>query len=69
VIVLHVGAVKALELKDQLLDAGLKLDQDFTWEYNQAHYDNDSWHAVIPRQVKFSFVDPSLATFFKLKWT
>lgn len=68
VTVLHVNAVRALELKDQLLEHGLKNGEDFTWEYHQATYDNDGWSAVTPRQVKFEFVDPKLATFFKLKW-
>lgn len=68
VIVLHVNATRALELRDQVVDAGLAQDRDFVWEYRQASYDNDGFTAVTPRQVKFEFVDPAMATFFKLKW-
>ena len=42
--ILHVNAVQALELRDQLTDAGLVQDRDFEWEYRQAEYDlNDSF--------------------------
>ena len=68
VVVLHVNAVRALELRDELLRHGLIQDRDFSWEYHQATYDNDGFFAVNPRQVKFNFCDPALATFFKLKW-
>lgn len=69
VIVLHVNATRALELRDQLVDAGLMQDQDFIWEYRQATYNNDGFSAVTPRQVKFEFVDPTMATFYRLKWS
>lgn len=69
VVVLHVNAVQALELKDQVLDHGLKQGQDFEWEYHQATYNNDGFTPVDPRQVKFRFQEPALATFFNLKWT
>lgn len=65
--VLHVSAVQALELKDQLIDAGLTMDQDFEWEYRQAEYDHFG-PPVTPRQVTFKFVDPKLATYYQLKW-
>jgi len=68
VVVLHVNAVRALELRDQVLSHGLIQDRDFVWEYTQASYDNDGYTAVTPRQVKFKFVDPAMATFFNLKW-
>lgn len=68
--ILHVSAVQALELRDQLTDAGLVMDQDFEWEYRQAEYDlNDSFKpAVTPRQVEFRFKDPVMATYYQLKW-
>lgn len=68
VVVLHVNAVRALELRDQLLAHGLIQDRDFRWHYQQATYDNDGYTAVNPRQVRFDFTDPALATFFSLKW-
>jgi hypothetical protein len=58
----------AVDLKNQLLAAGLVLDRDFVWKYCQAHYDNDSHLAVTPKQVTFEFQDPAMATFYQLKW-
>ena len=66
--ILHVGAVRALELRDQLIEAGLVQNQDFEWEYHQAKYDNGSWSAAEPRQVVFRFHNPVLATYYQLKW-
>ena len=68
VVILHVNAVRALELRDQLLDTGLIQDQDFEWEYHQAHYDTFGHEAAVPRHVKFNFHDAKLATYFQLKW-
>jgi hypothetical protein len=66
--ILHVNAVRVLELRDELLDAGLVQDRDFTWSYHQAEYDNFSYDAVTPRHACFNFEDASLATFYQLKW-
>lgn len=66
--ILHVNAVTALELRDQLTDAGLVQDLDFEWEYHQAEYDGSSFQAVMPRHVVFRFQDPKLATYYQLKW-
>lgn len=66
--ILHVTAVGALELRDQLLAAGLIQDQDFEWSYHRAEYDNFSGHAVTPKHVKFRFQDATLATYYQLKW-
>ena len=68
--ILHVNAVQALELRDQLTDAGLVMDRDFEWEYRQAEYDLNVLFgsAVTPRQVIFRFQDPMLATYYQLKW-
>jgi hypothetical protein len=68
IVILHVNAVQALELRDQLQDAGLIQDQDFEWEYRQAEYDNFSYNAVVPRHVTFRFRDAALATYYSLKW-
>ena len=68
--ILHVSAVQALELRDQLTDAGLVMDRDFEWEYRQAEYDLNVLFgdAVTPRQVEFRFQDPMMATYYQLKW-
>ena len=68
VVILHVNAVRALELRDQLLDAGLTQIQDFEWEYRQAEYDNFGHEAAVPRHVTFIFQDAKLATFYQLLW-
>ncbi len=68
VTLLHVGAPQGIEYKYELIAAGLVLDQDFTWKYNQATYNNDGYTAVTPRSVTFNFQNPALATFYKLKW-
>lgn len=69
--ILHVSAVQALELRDQLTDAGLVMDRDFEWEYRQAEYDLNVLFgdAVTPRQVEFRFQDPMMATYYQLKWS
>jgi hypothetical protein len=66
--ILHVNAVRALELRDQLQESGLIQNQDFEWEYRQAEYNSDSFEAVVPRHVVFRFRDAALATFWQLKW-
>ena len=68
-VIVDVGAVRALEFKDELEAAELMQDRDFSWEYRQAQYNNDGFSAVTPRQVKFSFSEANLVTFYKLKWT
>lgn len=64
----HITPTAAIELKNQLISAGLVIEQDFVWEYRQATYDNTGFDAVDPKQVIFSFVEPALATFYQLKW-
>lgn len=64
----HVNAIQALELRDQLTDAGLVMDRDFEWEYRQAEYDSFGYEGVTPSQVVFRFQDPALATYYRLKW-
>lgn len=68
VVIKHITPNDAIDRKNQLLKDGLVIDQDFVWEYQQASYDNDGFSAVSPKQVTFKFIDPSLATFYKLKW-
>jgi hypothetical protein len=65
----HLSPNEAIELKNQLLAAGLIIDKDFVWEYRQATYDNDGFTPVGPKQVTFSFFEPSMATFYQLKWS
>lgn len=67
VTLININAIRALELRDQLLKDGLVQDQDFTWEYRQAEY--EQWTQSKPRQVTFNFVDPKMAVFYQLRLT
>lgn len=67
--ILHVNAVRVLELRDELVAAGLIQDQDFEWEYHQAEWDGSSFQAVSPRHAVFRFQNPALATYYQLKWS
>jgi len=62
------NAQQALDLKQQVLDAGLILHEDFTWEYRPDPYDgyDDSSHAH--PEVIFIFRDPAQETFFRMRF-
>jgi hypothetical protein len=68
IIILVKNAQEALELKEQVLAAGLTLHEDFTWEYQPDPYDgyNDSSHAH--PEVRFIFRDPAQETFFRMRF-
>ena len=68
IVVLVQNAQQALELKEQIVAAGLHLNEDFTWEYRPDPYDgyDDSLHAH--PEVRFIFRDPSQETFFRIKF-
>lgn len=69
VVIEHMHPSAGIDIKNQLISQGFKIDQDFVWKYIGAHYDTDGFQAVTPRQVIFEFKNPADATFFKLKWT
>jgi hypothetical protein len=62
------NAQQAMELKDKILEAGLVLHEDFTWEYRPDPYDgyDDSLHAH-PEAI-FIFRDAAQETFFRMKF-
>lgn len=68
IIVLVQNAQQAVELKDQVLAAGLILHEDFSWEYRPNPYDgyDDSLHAH--PEARFVFRDPAQETFFRMKF-
>ena len=68
VVLLDVYPHQAIEYKNHLIAAGLVNDQDFTWSYYSAEYDNFSHDAVRNRQTVFKFRDPAMASFYQLKW-
>ena len=62
------NAQQALDLKDQVVAAGLVVNEDFTWEYQPNLYDfyHDSLHAQ--PEVRFTFRDPAHETFFCMRF-
>jgi hypothetical protein len=58
---------EAVELKEQVQAHGLLNETDYTWAYTPRRED---WMNGIlqPATVEFRFVNPHLATFFRLKW-
>jgi hypothetical protein len=68
IVVLVQNAQQAVELKDQILAAGLILHQDFSWEYRPDPYDgyDDTLHAH--PEARFIFRDPAQETFFRMKF-
>lgn len=57
----NVRATTAIEYKHELEAAGLILNVDFEWKWHSSasHYTS---------VVEFTFKNPSLATFYKLRW-
>jgi hypothetical protein len=64
----NVTAFDAVDLKFQLIKAGLVIEDDFTWKYFPSQWNNFTG-VVGTRYVEFYFRDPMIATFYKLKWT
>jgi len=63
-----VGALEAIELKNQLISDGLIMHRDFEW-----HYSAGSWHdwpeaPATASSVVFRFQDAAMATFYSLVW-
>ena len=63
-----INPTQALELRAELLGAGLVQDRDFTWRYCPP-VDRywESGESQDPR-VEFSFTNPAVETFYSLKW-
>lgn len=65
-----ISAAEAIALKADLDSSGLVVNHDYTWRFQPVKYNNDfSMYAVEESQVLFEFVDPAMASFYKLKWT
>jgi hypothetical protein len=65
--VYNIEVFDAIDLKDQLITAGLVVDQDFEWAWITADYDQfTGW--TRQKHVEFRFRDPAMATFYQLKW-
>ena len=65
--VYNIEVFDAIDLKDQLITAGLVVDQDFEWAWITADYDQfTGW--TRKKHAEFRFRDPAMATFYQLKW-
>ena len=66
VILRDIALIEIFQLKDQLVRDGLVMNRDFEWKYHPPQW--DGFTQEHPKHVEFSFQDPSLATFYQLKW-
>lgn len=65
----HITAQQALEYKKQLTQDGLVVNNDYSWKYQPIKYNDWSMSPKAQHSfVEFEFVDPALATFYRLKW-
>lgn len=58
---------QAFELKYQLDADGLIWNEDYKWRYNPAISDWEH-HNHRSAWVEFTFKEPSLATYYRMKW-
>lgn len=68
VVVENVSVTVAIDLKNELLGAGLVLNEDFQWAYMHPITDSYAYTQVTPSRVEFEFKDPAMATFYSLRW-
>lgn len=68
IVVLVKNAQQAIELKDQVLAAGLVLHEDFSWEYIPNHYDGYDESSHNHPEARFIFADHAQETFFRMKF-
>lgn len=66
---LDANAQEAIEYKRQLDQDGLVVNQDYEWRYQKPVYDEFAWTDSEVSNVTFTFKNPSLATFYQLKWS
>jgi hypothetical protein len=57
---------EAIDHKQQLVEAGLVMGQDFFWEYRASEYDGFTMNR--DRHAVFAFRDAAVASFYRLKW-
>jgi hypothetical protein len=69
IILYDVDVGNAIDMKHQLEAAGLIMNLDFTWYYQQARWDDFSHEPALPKCVKFGFATEAMAVFYKLKWS
>ena len=64
----NISAPEAIGLKYQLETDGLVIFQDFTWHYSPLKYDQFTGDTT-SSSVRFDFASPSLASFYRVKWS
>lgn len=65
----NITAAEAIALKYELSQAGLTIEQDYTWRYYPVKYNHDwSTQPLERSRVVFTFCDSALASFYRLKW-
>ena len=57
---------RAIEMKDQLVQDGLIMHEDFEWEYHPQRW--DGFTTERPKHTVFNFQNPAMATFYQLRW-
>lgn len=69
VTIADVSSADAIALKTELTDAGLVIEQDYTWTYQPVKYEDWRAQGQLRSRVTFEFRDPAVASFFRIKWT
>lgn len=65
--IVNASATDGMHWSRELIETGLKRDDDFYWEYVPRIYDWISGDGS-PSSVNFYFRDEYLTTYYKLKW-
>ena len=64
-----ISAAQAIEFKYELVSAGLHADIDFFWKYTPSKYSSWSGDDQENSLAEYTFVNESMASFYRLKWT
>ena len=68
VIIYNISADRALALKHQIVADGLQPTIDFIWEFTPVTHNNWAGADYDESFAKYTFDDPALASFYRLKW-
>lgn len=68
VIVEYITAQQALDLKHQLDQDQLRIDQDYSWSYSPVKYNDWGQDNGSASYARFEFSTGALASFYRLKW-
>ena len=61
--------MEAYDIVVELKGLGLAANKDFTWSFKPRQGDYFSYEETEPPTVTFTFVEESMASFFRLKWS